>query len=174
MTAIFSRGRWVKSFDSSLMRCHIRWHTTPWTSVPTQLNSSLWWRHDYWNNHYLQPLAPLLKKYCNKLHTQITKSLQWLFWWSAMSLISIHCWKSCMSAFISPFCLWPRTHVLLTIVHAACDPKHSTPPTKSLWTVLPAAYSTLTLRLFQQVAVRKPLYVNQPNKFCFKGHILYC
>ena len=50
----------------------------------------------------------------------------------------------------------------------------STPPTKSLWTVLPAADSTLTWRLFQQVAVRNPLYVNQPNKFCFKGHILYC
>ena len=49
-----------------------------------------------------------------------------------------------------------------------------TPPTKSLWTVLPAADSTLTLRLFQQVTVRKPLYVKQPNKFCFKGHILYC
>ena len=47
-----------------------------------------------------------------------------------------------------------------------------TPPTKSLWTVLPAADSTLTLRLFQQVAVRKLLYVHQPNKFCFKGHIL--
>ena len=29
-----------------------------------------------------------------------------------------------------------------------------TPPTKSLWTVLPAADSTLTLRLFQLVAVR--------------------
>ena len=49
-----------------------------------------------------------------------------------------------------------------------------TPPTKSLWTVLLAVDSTLTLRLFQQVAVRKPLYVNQPNQFCFKGHILYC
>ena len=47
----------------------------------------------------------------------------------------------------------------------------STPPIKSLWTVLPAADSTLTLRLFQQVAVRKPLYVNQPNMFCFKVHI---
>ena len=49
-----------------------------------------------------------------------------------------------------------------------------TPPTKSLWTVLPPVDSTLTLRLFQQVAVRKPLYVNHPNKFCFKGQILYC
>ena len=28
--------------------------------------------------------------------------------------------------------------------------------------------------LFQQVTVRKPLYINQPNKFCFSGHILYC
>ena len=41
-----------------------------------------------------------------------------------------------------------------------------------LWTVLPGADSTLTVRLFQQVTVRQPLYVNQPNKFCFKGHIL--
>ena len=49
-----------------------------------------------------------------------------------------------------------------------------TPPTKSLWTVLPAVDSTLTLRLFQQVAVGKHLYVNQSNKFCLKGHILYC
>ena len=49
-----------------------------------------------------------------------------------------------------------------------------TPPTKSLWTVLPAVDSALALRLFQQVAVRKPLYINQPNKFCFKGDILYC
>ena len=48
-----------------------------------------------------------------------------------------------------------------------------TPPTKSLWTVLPGADSTITVRLFQQVAVRKPLYVNHPNKICFKGHILY-
>ena len=48
-----------------------------------------------------------------------------------------------------------------------------TPPTKSLWTVLPAADSTLTVRLFQEVAVWKPLYINLPNKFCFKGHILY-
>ena len=38
-----------------------------------------------------------------------------------------------------------------------------TPPTKSLWTVLPATDSTLTLKLFRQVAVRKPLYVNQPK-----------
>ena len=49
-----------------------------------------------------------------------------------------------------------------------------TPPTKSLWTVLPAAESTRTVRLFQQVAVRKYLYINQPNEFCFKGYILYC
>ena len=48
-----------------------------------------------------------------------------------------------------------------------------TPPTKSLWTVLPGADSTITVRLFQQVAVRKPLYVNHPNTICFKGHILY-
>ena len=48
-----------------------------------------------------------------------------------------------------------------------------TPATKSLWTVLPAADSTITVRLFQQVAVRKPLYINQPNKYCFKWHILY-
>ena len=39
---------------------------------------------------------------------------------------------------------------------------------------MPGADSTITVRLFQQVAVRKPLYVNQPNKFCFKGRILYC
>ena len=38
--------------------------------------------------------------------------------------------------------------------------RQSTPPTKTVWAVLPAADSTLTLRLFQQVAVRKPLYVN--------------
>ena len=50
----------------------------------------------------------------------------------------------------------------------------NTPPTKSLWTDLPGADSTLTVQLFQQVAVRKPLHVNQPDKFCFKGHILYC
>ena len=36
------------------------------------------------------------------------------------------------------------------------------------------AGSTLTVRLFQQVAAKKPLYVNQPNRFCFKGHIPYC
>ena len=36
------------------------------------------------------------------------------------------------------------------------------------------ADSTLAVRLFQQVTVRSPLYINQPNKFCFKGHILYC
>ena len=50
--------------------------------------------------------------------------------------------------------------------------KHeNTPPTKILWTVFAAADATLTMRLIQQVAVRKPLYANM---FCVKGHIMWC
>ena len=62
---------------------------------------------------------------------------------------------------------WSTTILLSTKVSL-------TPPTKSLWTVLPAAGSTLAVWLFQQVAVWKPLHVNEPHKFWFKGHILYC
>ena len=37
------------------------------------------------------------------------------------------------------------------------------PPRKSLWTGLPAVDPTITVRLFEPSAVRKPLYVYQPK-----------
>ena len=74
-----------------------------------------------------------------------------------------------------------RVHILFYMYPGlaldCCQPYFEgnyTLPTKSLWTVYPAADSTLTVQLFQQVAVRKPFYTNQPNKFCFKGHTPYC
>ena len=73
------------------------------------------------------------------------------------------------------FCLGLNVLTKTVRVIANDDPPGCpTPPTKSLWTVLPGADLTLTVLFFQQVAVRKPLCINQPNKFCFKGHILYC
>ena len=36
------------------------------------------------------------------------------------------------------------------------------------------ADTTVTVRLFQQVTVRKPLFINQSNKFCFRMHVPYC
>ena len=71
-------------------------------------------------------------------------------------------------------CILTTIHVSCFVRNASTDISSKKVTFKKYNTVLPTADSTRTVRLFQEVAVWKPLYINLPNKFCFKGHILNC
>ena len=91
-----------------------------------------------------------------RLNKRLSK--QWWGWWFETPSRSL--WRHCNETFrYGLYCLNQRVMSLAL----------TTRPQKSLWTVLPAADSTFTVRLFQQVAVRKPLYINQPIHFGLNG-----